>query len=124
MVTGHSGCRHQDWHIDGDRGLTLIFAMEDVTLKKGPTQIDFGVPFTAIDPNAQKVKGANLECERVFAAMPKGSLLMFNCNVSHRGTANLSSVDRPVLVLDTSAPCPHFGGDNCGQSMMAAGAGM
>ena len=44
--------------------------------------------------------------QRVFAgALPRGSLLLFNANVSHRGTANLSRGDRPVLVLDCSPPC-------------------
>ena len=44
--------------------------------------------------------------KRVFAgALPRGSLLLFNANVSHRGTANLSRGDRPVLVLDCSPPC-------------------
>ena len=28
-----------------------------------------------------------------------------NANMSHRGTANLSGTDRPVLVLDCSAQC-------------------
>ena len=30
------------------------------------------------------------------------SVLLFNANLSHRGTANLSAADRPVLVLDCS----------------------
>jgi hypothetical protein len=29
---------------------------------------------------------------------------MFNANVSHRGSANIGSNDRPILVLDTSLP--------------------
>ena len=37
--------------------------------------------------------------------MPAGSVLLFNANASHRGTANLSAFDRPILVLDTSHQC-------------------
>ena len=39
------------------------------------------------------------------AAINAGSVLIFNANCSHRGTANISSVERPILVLDTSPPC-------------------
>ena len=39
------------------------------------------------------------------AAINAGSVLIFNANCSHRGTANISNVDRPILVLDTSPPC-------------------
>lgn len=106
MVTGHSGCRSQGWHVDGLRGVTAIFSMVDVDVAKGPTELDFDVPFLSIDENKGKcsrgVQGAPSKC---YAVMPAGSVLMFNANVTHRGTANLSKVDRPVLVLDCSADC-------------------
>ena len=102
VVTGHAGCRHQGWHVDGVHGVTVIFALVDVDAAKGPTQLDFTVPFNALDPEQGKVKrvaGAPASCR---AAMPRGSVLLFNANLSHRGTANLSAADRPVLVLDCS----------------------
>jgi len=110
MVTGHSGCRSQGWHVDGLRGVTAIFSMVDVDVAKGPTELDFEVPFLSIDENKGKcsrgVEGAPRKC---YAVMPAGSVLMFNANVTHRGTANLSKVDRPVLVLDCSADCGMVG---------------
>ncbi|GMI07036.1 hypothetical protein TrVE_jg293 [Triparma verrucosa] len=111
MVTGHSGCRAQGWHVDALRGVTAIFAMTDVDLAKGPTQINFMEHFTSLDLNAGKVKGGlgAGNVESTFAAMPKGALVMFNANCVHRGTANLSKVDRPVLVLDCSADCGMVG---------------
>jgi len=111
MVTGHSGCRAQGWHVDALRGVTAIFAMTDVDVQKGPTEINFMEHFTSLDLTRGKVKGG-LGLGNVgstFAAMPKGSLVMFNANCVHRGTANLSKFDRPVLVLDCSADCGMIG---------------
>ena len=38
----------------------------------------------------------------VHACMSSGSVVLFNANVSHRGSANIGTNDRPILVLDTS----------------------
>jgi hypothetical protein len=111
MVTGHSGCRAQGWHVDALRGVTAIFAMTDVDLQKGPTEINFMEHFASLDLNRGKVKGGlgKGEVGSTFAAMPKGALVMFNANCVHRGTANLSKFDRPVCVLDCSADCGMVG---------------
>ncbi|KAJ1462608.1 hypothetical protein M885DRAFT_610645 [Pelagophyceae sp. CCMP2097] len=110
VVTGHAGARCQDWHVDGIHGLTVIFALVDVDAARGPTQLDFAHTFLDVD-GATKVKGGvpGMPADaRVHAgALPRGAVLLFNANVSHRGTANLSATDRPVLVLDTSPPCGH-----------------
>eukprot|EP00658_Telonema_sp_P-2_P037303 TRINITY_DN26834_c0_g1_i1.p1 TRINITY_DN26834_c0_g1~~TRINITY_DN26834_c0_g1_i1.p1 ORF type:complete len:299 (+),score=47.82 TRINITY_DN26834_c0_g1_i1:224-1120(+) len=106
VVTSHRGCRNQDWHVDAPRGLTTIFAMVDVDLPKGPTQMDFTIPFSAILEGAPKVKKPEDAPDTVHAAMPVCSVLMFNANASHRGTANISTGPRPILVLDCSPPCP------------------
>lgn len=111
MVTGHSGCRAQGWHVDALRGATAIFAMTDIDTQKGPTEINFMEAFTSLDLRKGKCKnglGAG-NVDKTFAAMPKGALVMFNANCVHRGTANLSKVDRPVLVLDCSADCGMVG---------------
>ena len=55
---------------------------------------------TRFDDGARR-PDAKVHC----GAIPRGSVLLFNANVSHRGTANLSPTDRPVLVLDTSPRC-------------------
>ena len=105
-VTSHVGCRDQGWHVDAVYGLTVIFPLTDVTLRKGPTQMDFVTPFNNLDAGKGKVKhrAAGVP-ESARAAMPAGSVVLFNANMSHRGTANLSSEDRPILVLDCSPPC-------------------
>jgi hypothetical protein len=108
VVTSHVGCRAQGWHIDGSHGLTVIFALADVDSKKGPTQLDFTFPYNHLDASKGKVKGGGVGAPpMVHAAMPAGSVLLFNCNVSHRGTANISTGDRPILVLDCSPPEAH-----------------
>lgn len=107
VVTSHKGCRNQGWHVDGQHGITVIFPLVDVDLRKGPTQLDFTIPFFALQEGAGKIKHRDPAApESARAAMPAGSVLLFNANCSHRGTANLSTSDRPILVLDTSKPCP------------------
>mmetsp|Transcript_2865 Transcript_2865/g.5179 ORF Transcript_2865/g.5179 Transcript_2865/m.5179 type:complete len:329 (+) Transcript_2865:175-1161(+) len=113
VVTSHVGCRNQDWHCDSAHGITVIFALVDIDLAKGPTEIEFITPFNCLghDANSGKIKQKHrLAPPSVHAVMPKGSVLMFNANANHRGTANLSSSDRPILVLDTSPPCEHLDG--------------
>jgi hypothetical protein len=106
VVTSHVGCRHQAWHTDGTHGLTVIFALVDVDQRKGPTEIDFTYPFNTLRADQGKVKAKDpASPDRCHAAMPTGSVLIFNANASHRGTANLSTGDRPILVLDTSPQC-------------------
>jgi ectoine hydroxylase-related dioxygenase (phytanoyl-CoA dioxygenase family) len=106
VVTSHRGCRHQGWHIDAMHGITVIFPLCDMTLQKGPTQLDFTTPFNALREGSGKVKRRQDPLEQAYAAIPRGSVVLFNANVSHRGTANISTSDRPVLVLDCSLPCP------------------
>jgi len=111
MVTSHKGCRHQDWHVDGAHGITVIFPLVSTSLERGPTQLEFTTPFNSLAGDRGKVKKRDpIAPECCHAAMPAGSVLLFNANCSHRGTANLSTGDRPILVLDTSPPCealPH-----------------
>jgi len=106
MVTSHKGCRHQDWHVDGAHGVTVIFPLISTCLERGPTQLDFVTPFNSLAGDQGKVKKRDPAApESCHAAMPAGSVLIFNANTSHRGTANLSTGDRPILVLDCSKPC-------------------
>ena len=110
VVTSHAGCRNQGWHTDGERGLTVIFPLTPVGLRKGPTEMDFTIAFNSLHPNRGKVAGSKRDPaapERARAAMPLGSVVLFNANMSHRGTANLTKGDRPVLVLDCSPKCAH-----------------
>ena len=110
IVTSHAGCRYQGWHVDGSRGITTIFPLVDMDMPKGPTQMDFTIPFNGLRENMGKVKKLDPACPGMcHAAMPAGGVLMFNANVSHRGTANLSSSDRPILVLDCSPVCDSLG---------------
>ena len=110
VVTSHPGCRNQGWHTDGSHGLTVIFPLVDVDLRKGPTQMDFDTPFNSLYEDRGKVGGkkkSNDAPSYAKAAMPKGSVVLFNANMSHRGTANLSKSSRPILVLDCSLRCQH-----------------
>ena len=109
IVTSHPGCRDQGWHTDGSHGLTVIFPLVDVDLRKGPTQMDFTIPFNSLHIGTGKVGGKKKmkdAPDKARAAMPKGSVVLFNANMSHRGTANLSRAGRPILVLDCSPQCP------------------
>lgn len=100
VVTSHVGCRAQDWHIDGVHGLTVILPLTDVGVRQGPTELDFGPAFLGLWEGDPKVRAHSTD--RVRAVMPKGSVLLFNANVSHRGSANIGATDRPILVLDCS----------------------
>lgn len=100
VVTSHVGCRAQDWHIDGVHGLTVIIPLTDVSVQKGPTELDFEHDFCGLWEGSAKIRSCS--SSRVRAVMPQGSILMFNANVSHRGGANISRTDRPILVLDCS----------------------
>ena len=108
VVTSHQRCRNQDWHVDTPIGLTGIFAVVDVDVQKGPTQMDFTIPFNAILEGHPKVKNCS-GLATCHIATPAGAVLMFNANCSYRGTANLSRADRPILVLDCSPPCQSDG---------------
>jgi hypothetical protein len=110
VVTSHPGCRDQGWHTDGAHGLTVIFPLVGVDLRKGPTQMDFVTPFNSLHVNRGKVGGKKKSPDApdsARAAMPSGSVVLFNANMSHRGTANLSKSGRPILVLDCSPKCEH-----------------
>ena len=112
-MTSHVGCRNQDWHCDSAHGLTVIFALVEIDLPKGPTEIEFTTPFNSlgVDMHTAKIKQKDkLSPESVHACLPQGSVLIFNANANHRGTANLSQSDRPILVLDTSPCCEHLEG--------------
>lgn len=100
VVTSHVGCRAQHWHIDGVHGLTVIVPLTNVGVRQGPTELDFAIPFVGLWEGDPKVKSRNATTVR--AVMPQGSVLLFNANVSHRGSANIGASDRPILVLDCS----------------------
>ena len=107
VVTSHPGCRCQGWHVDAVHGLTVIFPLVDVDARKGPTQLDFTVPFNSLRHDGPKVKHRAANAPPMsLAPLHAGSVVIFNANCSHRGTANISAGDRPILVLDCSPPCP------------------
>jgi hypothetical protein len=102
VVTSHIGCRAQDWHIDGVHGLTVIIPLTDVGVRQGPTELDFEPAFVGLWEGDAKVRKHGPKAERVRAVLSKGSVFLFNANVSHRGSANIGNRDRPILVLDCS----------------------
>jgi hypothetical protein len=103
VVTSHTGCRDQDWHIDGVHGLTVMLPLTDVGVRQGPTELDFAHPFVGLWEGDPKVRlPQRSSCDTVRTVMPKGSVLLFNANVSHRGSANIGAKERPILVLDCS----------------------
>ncbi len=106
VVTSHSGCRAQDWHVDAVYGLTVIFPLVPVDLRKGPTEIDFTVPHNSLIEGSGKIKRREPDSpDSARATLPVGSVILFNANASHRGTANISTGERPILVLDCSPKC-------------------
>ncbi|CAB9500925.1 expressed unknown protein [Seminavis robusta] len=102
VVTSHVGCRAQGWHIDGVHGLTVIMPLTDVGVRQGPTELDFSIDFVGLWEGDPKVRNAADAAKQMRAVMPAGSVLLFNANVSHRGSANIGRVDRPICVLDCS----------------------
>ena len=83
VVTSHSGCRNQGWHTDGERGLTVIAPLTPLGLRKGPTEMDFTIAFNSLHADRGKVAGSKRDPsapERARAAMPLGSVVLFNAN--------------------------------------------
>ena len=78
VVTSHVGCRNQDWHCDSAFGVTVIFALVDVDLAKGPTEIEFTTAFNSLgldETSSAKIKQrSSLSPEAVHAVLPKGTL--------------------------------------------------
>ena len=67
----------------------LIPCMVDVTMENGPTQFYAGSHRQAADEYDEN----SLE----YACAPLGSALVFNGKTNHRGSANRSTADRPVI---------------------------
>jgi hypothetical protein len=85
IVTSHVGCRNQAWHVDGDHGLTVIFALADVDLPKGPTQLDFTIPFNSLQEGGGKIKvleHVSFPCLHVVFDLPHaGRSKQFDANL-------------------------------------------
>ncbi len=95
-VVSLPGGPSQTWHRDGDgRGVINAFCpLLTVSARNGPTQL---VPGTHEDINAGRCLGC---CLRTYAAqLERGSLLLYDQRVLHRGLANQSNAPRPIAYV-------------------------
>ena len=111
IVLSTPNSKDQAWHVDGSHlsptqhlpphCLNVFIPLLDLQASHGPTSIRPRTQFYTRDL-ARQMLGAMCRKELLPAATPlvaAGSALLFDYRVLHRGLANTSREDRPVLVL-------------------------
>ena len=111
LVVSAPGARDQGWHADGPHVsvskhlpchvLNLFIPLVDVYLSNGPTSFRPGSHYLTIDLQKRFLLAAIKKELRPIETpcLKKGSVLLFDYRVLHRGTANMSDSYRPMLVL-------------------------
>ena len=116
LVVSNAGTKDQAWHSDGPHVsatedlpchcLNVFIPLVDVTQLNGPTQFRPGSVNMTRNLKIEMLKAMvrktlrPLECPTLM----KGSVLLFDYRVLHRGTANRSNEARPVLVYTFAKP--------------------
>jgi ectoine hydroxylase-related dioxygenase (phytanoyl-CoA dioxygenase family) len=92
IVNSSPGSQNQIWHADNKaKGLTLVIPLVDITTDEiGTTQFISG---------SHDLPSQLFQMNIVNPVLPKGSYLWLDCRVLHRGLANHSQVERPILVI-------------------------
>jgi len=116
LVVSGAGAADQAWHSDGPHlsatkdlpchCLNVFVPLVDVTALNGPTEIRPGSVSMARNLKVEMLKAMVRRTLRPIAgpSVRRGSVLMFDYRVLHRGTRNASSEPRPVLVYTFAKP--------------------
>lgn len=111
VVTASAGATEQQWHQDGPHVdvashqpchcLNVFIPLIDVTSHHGPTEIRPGTHYYTrnLVPMMLAAKARKTLRDPVLPLLEAGDALIFDYRVLHRGRANVSDVDRPVLVM-------------------------
>jgi ectoine hydroxylase-related dioxygenase (phytanoyl-CoA dioxygenase family) len=92
IVNSSPESQNQIWHADNKaKGLTLVIPLVDITSDEiGTTQFISG---------SHDLPSQLFQMNIVNPVLPKGSYLWLDCRVLHRGLANHSQGERPILVI-------------------------
>ena len=94
--------------------------MVDVGERSGPLEISAGSQRYPLPAAHQRILDGTAPLERLL--MRKGDLLVRDLRTLHRGSPNLSSVDRPNVTLIVAADGPEGDGGKPGMSSVRPGA--
>ena len=105
MVARASSEDHQNWHKDGNHenesddphALTVFVPLQPLTAANGPTEFRLGSHRRRADAKRMRQDGVSVMCDA-------GDALLFDYRVLHRGGANSSSEERPLLYFTYARP--------------------
>ena len=100
--------------------MVLNFSLVDVDERSGPLEISAGSHRYPLPAAHQRILDGTAPLERLL--MRKGDLLVRDLRTLHRGSPNLSSVDRPNVTLIVAADGPEGEGGKVGMSSVRPGA--
>jgi len=116
LVLSSPGAADQAWHSDGPHlsatrdlpchCLNVFVPLVEVTARNGPTEIRPGSVNMTRNLKAEMLKAMVRKTLRPIARpeLRRGSVLLFDYRVLHRGTRNASDEPRPVLVYTFAKP--------------------
>mmetsp|Transcript_20032 Transcript_20032/g.30698 ORF Transcript_20032/g.30698 Transcript_20032/m.30698 type:complete len:303 (-) Transcript_20032:1469-2377(-) len=111
IVMASAGAAEQQWHQDGPHldiarhqpchCLNVFIPLMDVTLCHGPTELRPGTHYYTRNLASMMLAARAKKTLRdpVLPLLHAGDALIFDYRVLHRGRANLSDEDRPILVM-------------------------
>jgi hypothetical protein len=103
LVQSSPGSCDQCWHADNaDRGLTFVVPIIDITKDNGTTQLVTG------SHNTMSIRNLGI----VSPLLTRSELMVMDARLLHRGSKNVSTDVRPILVFrydDMNTPAPGSG---------------
>ena len=119
LLDAHPQSVDQFFHVDNAaRGLTVLVALDKVTIEHGPTELLRGTEQVfsetgALDVGMLLALLARLRSvERVCGKLGTGDALLFDSRTLHRGRGNRAATRRPVLIIrydPVDSPPPGIG---------------
>ena len=117
MVVALPEAQEQSWHIDGDHlfptsiphlpphCINVFIPLVDVTEANGPTEfcpgshpLTNGIP-KIYSPDPEHLSRTGYSGKPIKGTAPKGSAILFDYRVLHRGLPNLSAEPRPLMYI-------------------------
>ena len=108
-----TGSKEQRWHTDSghlsddeylpSHCFNVFIPLVDITMENGPTDLVKSSHIQTLDKNRGK-KFAVTANDAIAPELNVGDALLFDFRTLHRGLANKSTINRPILVLTFSIP--------------------
>jgi hypothetical protein len=112
LLDSEANSAAQFWHVDNTtEGLTFVIALEDITLRDGPTELLLGTQHVhnprdgsfSLSNAYNMLQAATTEHDRTVtwqrAVVDKNGAFIFDSRIWHRGGANISKKSRPVMIV-------------------------